>query len=281
MKASWSVGARRWEADLTKPSHLAIGLRFEGAQPGAFFLPPATASAVEAGDFVGDTRRGGGANCETVTLNPHGNGTHTECVGHILDERVAVHEAVQDVVAMAALVTVSVQAIGESRDSYGAAHELGDKVITASALEAGWTPQMEGATALVLRTVGSQVSPVAQYSGHNPAFVSREAMQWIRARGIVHLLLDLPSVDRENDGGALECHHLFWSVPEGRHDYQGQAPEEEAAGRRRSITEMIAVSENLNDGVYLLHLQLAPFMLDAAPSRPTLCPAYLLSEDSV
>ena len=41
---------------------------------------------VVAGDFVGSTASGGPVNFFNIRVNPHGNGTHTECVGHIARE---------------------------------------------------------------------------------------------------------------------------------------------------------------------------------------------------
>jgi hypothetical protein len=76
-------------------------------------------------------------------------------------------------------------------------------------------------------------------------------------RGIKHLLIDLPSVDRENDGGALAFHHQFWGVPD-------------KLNFERTITELIYVPDSVEDGTYLLELQTAPFENDASPSRPIL-----------
>jgi hypothetical protein len=41
---------------------------------------------------------------------------------------------------------------------------------------------------------------------------------------------------------------------------------------RATITELIYVPAEVNDGLYLLNLQVAPFVADAAPSRPVLYP---------
>ena len=38
----------------------------------------------------------------------------------------------------------------------------------------------------------------------------------------------------------------------------------------RTITEMIFVDDAVDDGPWILDLQIPPFMLDAAPSRPIL-----------
>ncbi len=76
-------------------------------------------------------------------------------------------------------------------------------------------------------------------------------------RGIKHLLIDQPSVDKEEDGGALAAHKAFWNIPKN--------PELHA-----TITELIFVPDEVEDGLYLLNLQVAPMENDAAPSRPVL-----------
>lgn len=75
----------------------------------------------------------------------------------------------------------------------------------------------------------------------------------------MHLLIDLPSVDKEHDGGKLTAHKTFWNYP--------KAPRKEA-----TITEMIFVPNAVKDGLYLLNLQVAPFENDASPSRPVIYP---------
>jgi hypothetical protein len=69
--------------------------------------------------------------------------------------------------------------------------------------------------------------------------------------------LDLPSVDRETDGGELVFHHAFWGIPDNP-DFE------------RTITELIFVDDSISDGLYLLEMQLASFENDASPSRPVL-----------
>ena len=72
-----------------------------------------------------------------------------------------------------------------------------------------------------------------------------------------HLLVDLPSVDREEDGGVLAAHHAFW-------DYPNQLD------RVRTISELLHVPTDVRDGEYLLEMQLPHFINDAAPSRSIL-----------
>ena len=71
-----------------------------------FDAPRAGVGAARAGGFTGDTRAGGSCNCEVLTLAPHCNGTHTECVGHLTDDRVAVSERLPGGLELALLVTL-------------------------------------------------------------------------------------------------------------------------------------------------------------------------------
>jgi len=99
----------------------------------------------------------------------------------------------------------------------------------------------------------------ANYSGSNPPYLHHEAAQYLVACGLQHLLLDLPSVDREEDGGQLLAHRAFWQYPE-------------AVREHCTITEMIFVPSEVRDGFYFLNLQTASFDLDASPSKPVLFP---------
>ena len=102
-----------------------------------------------------------------------------------------------------------------------------------------------------------------------PPFFSFEAMEYINSRNVQHLLVDLPSIDRTFDEGKLSGHHTYWNVVQGSHDV------DPTTHSLRTITEMIYVPMEVADGSYLLNLHVAPFVGDAAPSRPLL---YLLQE---
>jgi hypothetical protein len=70
-------------------------------------------------------------------------------------------------------------------------------------------------------------------------------------------MIDLPSVDREEDGEKLLAHHAFWNYPQ-------------ATRLDATITELVFVDDKIKDGFYFMNLQVAPFVNDAAPSRPLL-----------
>ena len=83
----------------------------------------------------------------------------------------------------------------------------------------------------------------------------------LREMGVKHLLIDLPSVDKEKDNGKLLAHKAFWNFPEN--------PRFEA-----TITELVFVPNDVQDGSYLLNLMIAPFHNDATPSKPVLYRAF-------
>jgi kynurenine formamidase len=251
---------------LGEPIDISIPLRFDGPQPNAFGVEPATAKTCEYGDLVGDTRRGGSCNFEQITLIPHCNGTHTECVGHITNERISIRDCLKDAFVRAVLISIEPTTAGRSTESYAVHFGANDLLITKASIAIALSGSSQKADALVVRTLPNVDSKLTrQYSSEPmPPFFTTDAMEYIVARGFKHLLVDLPSIDRLNDEGKLSNHRIFWNVPEGSRDAD--------AGTRResTITELIYIPNDVDDGEYLLNLQIAPFESDASPSRPLL-----------
>ena len=240
MKCTATINDREVAFDLTRPIDISIPIT-ETQPVNAFHLPRAAFAPFRMGDFVGSIEEGGPVRCDVVTLAPHGNGTHTECVGHIGGKGYSLLDALTQQLWTARLITVEIGA---------------DGAISLEALKGAW--QEWGEDALVIRTLPNDPDKRSRtWSGNNPPFVSAEAMRLIVERNVQHVLIDLPSVDPEEDEGALIAHHIFWQFPD--------APRTTA-----TITEMIYVPDIVADGVYLLDLNAAAFDGDAAPSRPML-----------
>jgi arylformamidase len=263
---------RRYAVDVAGGVSLAIPLDPHGAQPTHFGAPAAHAAPLAAGGFTGDTRLGGSCNCETITLVPHCNGTHTEGPGHVTRERLSVHDRATEALQLAALVTVTAEdaaACGETSDP---APQPGDRLITARGIEAALAALDLRAdarcSALVVRTLPIGVDARARdwMAPPLPPYFSLEAMALLVARGVRHLLTDLPSVDRLLDEGRLAGHRVFFGLP------PGSCAAAEVGRPESTITEMICVPATLADGLYALSLQLAPWVTDATPSRPLLYP---------
>lgn len=252
------IGGRRWAVAEDGPGHdISIPLRFNAAQPAFFGAAAATEQPLAAGSFVGDVRQGGSCNCSIHSFVPHCNGTHTECVGHITRERMSVRNLAVHHLSAALLITVEPQPCAD------------DRVITPQSLQlAVGKHRLADYHALVVRTVPNDESKLARNYDTDPPppYFTTEAMSWIVEHGIETLVVDLPSIDRTQDGGRLAAHRIFWGVP------QGGTSGALATRAHATITEMAFIPNAVADGPYLLNLQVPPFMSDAAPSRPILLP---------
>ena len=247
MQIQFQYQGQSFLADLQQPIDISIVLRAGFGQVNCFWAPPVEYEPVRASDFVGSTELGGPVNFFNIKVNPHGNGTHTECVGHIAKERYVLGDCLRTYHFYAKLASIYPQKM-----------ENGDRVILRDQLESLLEPGE--AQALILRTLPNDPGKLhTQYSGSNPPYLHHLAAEYLVECGIEHLLLDLPSVDREEDEGALMAHKAFWQYP--------------AATRSHcTITELIFVPNAVKDGFYLLNLQTASFDLDASPSKPVLFP---------
>lgn len=195
------------------------------------------------GNFVGDIRQGGACNCEYITLNAHGNGTHTECMAHAFEVPFSMLQININPFLKARLLSI-VPITDDDGHHFISAESIPDN--------------LEQIDALVIRTLPNNETKISKkYVGTNPCFIHPSAMQKIYDLGIEHLLVDLPSVDPENDDGKLGSHKIFW----------GQGSKERY---NATITELIYVPNSINDGLYTLNLQMALMDSDAVPSRPLL-----------
>jgi hypothetical protein len=114
MRLQLHEDGRAWDVDVDGAIDVSMPIRFDADSGRAFHLGPARTAAVEGGGFVGDVRRGGSCNCETHTLTPHGDGTHTEGPGHVLAARLPVR--VTTPLMLAGVVRVEPRARGASFD---------------------------------------------------------------------------------------------------------------------------------------------------------------------
>lgn len=273
MKLPWPHPGLALDVDLDAVVDISNPISFaDGPTASAFFLPTATATAFEAEGFVGDTGRGGSVNCHTLSLSPHGNGTHTECVGHIVNDPVTVPEVLKGGLFRALLLTVDLVGLGDSDESYRGRYEDDDDVITAAAVKKARAALAIGDDerfdALVIRTRMEGLDKrFARWSGTNPPYPTYELLSLLEEWQVTHLVLDVPSLDREDDGGLVPNHHRYWGLGEGSRNLEGKAPSP------RTVTELALVPAHVADGRYLLDLQVPPLLTDAVPSRPLLYPA--------
>ncbi len=265
MHARIVLGGREHSIDLSHPVSLATPLNFGGPQARHFGAPAATAVPLTVGEFTGAVSEGGSCNCEVLTLVPHCNGTHTECVGHLTRERLDAAQVAPLGLVPAVLVSVAAEPAATAREGSDPAPVAGDRLITRSALEHAWPRSPFEPRALVLRTLPNPTGKLTRdYSGSHPPYFSREAAQLLVERGILHLVTDLPSLDREDDAGRLTAHRVFFGLPPGAHELAA------ASRPDATVTELAYVPDTAADGAWLLELQVPTLSGDAVPCRPLL-----------
>ena len=245
MKATIQHKSHSYNIDLKRPIDISIPLCAGAHNVNAWWAGPVKIDPVRMGDFVGDVNQGGSVNFRNVFLNPHGNGTHTECVGHISKEPFTINQSLKTFFFLAQVITLKPTII-----------ENGDAVILKEQLQK--LSLNADCDALIIRTLPNGMDKLQkQYSGTNFPYVDKDAMHYIVDQNIQHFLIDLPSVDRERDEGKLQAHHVFWNYPEN-------------ARTTATITEMIYVADEIVDGIYFLNLQITALENDASPSKPVL-----------
>lgn len=240
-----------FEVDLSKPIDISISLSNTDDNPIAWYIEKPVIEPVVFGDWIGKVSEGkSSTNFNNIFFNPHGHGTHTECLGHITNDFYSINQSLKQFFFLAELISVQPEV------------QNGDLVITKNQIENalnGICPE-----AIVIRTLPNNSDKVTKkYSHTNPPYISEEAAIFIRESGIQHLLIDLPSVDKEHDEGKLLAHKAFWNVKNVIHL-------NDDARLSATITEMIFVNDEVKDGSYLLNLQIASFENDASPSKPIL-----------
>ena len=179
MQITFSRHQQTFRADLSRPIDLSILLRAGLDNVNCFWAPPVEYSPVVAGSFVGSTAQGGPVNFFNVRLNPHGNGTHTECVGHIARERYVLGECLCEHHFFAKLATL-----------YPSRTDNGDRVILRDQLKEVFSKNE--ADSLIIRTMpNDDLKRRTNYSGSNPPYLHPEAVQYLVECGVQHLLLSL------------------------------------------------------------------------------------------
>ncbi len=257
-----------YTVDLSQPQDISIPLNFNGDQPNHFDAERAGAASMESGQFIGDTRRGGSCNVDTIVMTPHCNGTHTECVGHILDERIAIPRTLKSLLIPSTLISVQPEKAAQTSDNYQPEKESEDRMITRSSLER----HLENSPStfqkgLIVRSLPNGAAKKSRrYIDEAPPFFSLDAMGYLSELPLEHLLVDIPSIDRMFDEGRLSGHHLFWNVPAGSHLQTADTH------FHKTITEMLYIPNNIPDGQYIVNIQIPNFNLDAAPSRVLIYP---------
>lgn len=245
MIATIEYNSKKLKIDLSKPIDISIPIDVSKENVNAWYIDNPKIFPEE---FDGQkilVSEGASVNFRNIHFNPHSHITHTETAGHVTEKIHSINKNLNQFFFLAEVVTVAPELLGE------------DEVISKKQLQTVLGNKKRDA--IVIRTLPNMRSDkmTKKYSNTNPPYLLEEAAIYLREKGVKHLLIDLPSVDKERDEGLLLSHHAFWNT----------------SGKIRldaTITEFIYVSNKIKDGAYFLNLMIAPFENDASPSKPVL-----------
>lgn len=244
MISTITINNKKYTVNLEQPLDISMPLRASISNANAWYVDAPKIEPVVVNDWTASVKEGASINFNNIQFNPHAHGTHTECVGHITEQFYSVNKCLKQFFYLAEVISVAPELIGE------------DQVISKAQLQ--YLLKQRKPKALVIRTMpNTKEKKSRQYSNTNWPYLTEEAALFIKKIGVKHLLIDLPSIDKEKDDGKLLAHKAFW-------DFNGKIRKD------ATITEFIYVSNKIEDGKYILNLQIAPIENDATPSKPIL-----------
>jgi len=242
--ATIQYNSRRLKIDLSQPLDISIPIRDGKNNVNAWYLGSPKIQPEQLDDGIISVAAGACVNFNTITFNPHSHGTHTETVGHITERVYSINKHLKQFFFLAEVITVAPEKLE------------GDYVISKKQLQFALGNKKR--EAVVIRTLpNTEDKKNRQYSNTNPTYLLADGAEYLKQKGVKHLLIDLPSVDKEKDECQLLAHNAFWNT----------------SGKLRldaTITEFIYVPNTIEDGAYMINLQIAPFENDASPSKPIL-----------
>ena len=256
---------QKYRVDTKRSIDISIPYNFNGAQPNFYDVKPGELIPLKFGEISYSVADGAGCNVPEISMNIHCTGTHTEHVGHLLEDPGDIGMVLKDILIPAVLITVNPKLFNASKESYHFSVNSNELVISAESISEKFGKwKDDNPQALIIRTLpNAEDKKHHQFAKTPPSFFTNDALELISILGIEHLIVDLPSIDRMSDNGILGNHRIFWG--------DGSNPKGEInPNSTKTITELTYIQDEVIDGFYFLNIQLPHFQCDAAPSRPIL-----------
>tara|TARA_B100001029_G_C15061583_1_gene459017 strand:- start:2243 stop:3052 length:810 start_codon:yes stop_codon:yes gene_type:complete len=244
---------------------ISIPMNFNNKQPNFYDVKKSQLKYLNHDGKIFSVAKGAGCNVPEINLNIHCSGTHTECVGHLLEDSGNIGKILNDLLLPAILITVKPFPFSKNNESYH--YKVGDneQVLSKKTIENEinkW--KFFSPKAIVVRTTPNiEEKKYFKYSQNLAPFFTNEALKFFYEIGIEHLVVDIPSIDRMVDGKILGNHRIFWG--DGFNSRGKINPKS-----KKTITELTYIPNSIKDGCYFLNIQIPHFVCDAAPSRPLL-----------
>jgi len=257
-----------YRIDTKKSFDISIPYKFNGDQPNFYNVNRGQSIPLISGETTYSVAAGAGCNVSEINMNIHCTGTHTEYVGHLLEDPGDIGMVLKDIIIPAILITVDPTSFIDTEESYHCSVNDNELVVTRQSIlkeVEKWKDHQP--KALIIRTTpNAEDKKCYQYTKNPSPFFTNDSLRYIINFGIQHLVVDLPSIDRISDNGILGNHRIFWGDGE-------NAMGEVNPDSINTITELSFIASEVQDGFYFLNIQLPHFECDAAPSRPILIKA--------
>jgi len=190
------TNSKKYKINLSKPLDISIPLKASKQNVNAWYLNEPIIEPVKVKNWIASVKEGASVNFNNIEFNPHAHGTHTECVGHITEEFYSINKSLKQFFFLAEVITVAPEKLND------------DFVISKKQLQ--FVLGNKKRDAVIIRTIPNTNEKLSkQYSNTNPPFLLEEAAIYLREKDVKHLLIDLPSVDKEKDEGKLLAHNAL------------------------------------------------------------------------
>ena len=260
----FKINGRTIQVDFSRTESLAIPLDPHGRQPSFFASQPAAAEPLRNGTYVGSVNAGGSCNAEIIRHAPHCHGTHTEGIGHLLPAADPVQNTIDNRPGLCRIISVHGTASADCDEQYSINLPGEQRLISYTEIRELLEPRNpDDYQALIIRSLPNSKNKQYRNYSEQPAYpiLSTQALKWLASSKLVHLLVDMPSLDATDDHGRLANHRTWWGIGD-------NISIDPIFAATRSVTEMIFVSDHVEDGEYWLQLQLSAIVSDACSSRP-------------
>ena len=146
---------KAFRVDFLKPIDISLPLTNDDSNPIAWYIEKPVIEPVVFGDWIGKVSEGkSSTNFNNIFFNPHGHGTHTECLGHITNDFYSINQCLKQFFFFAKLITVEPEKIG---DDFVITREQVQNALSASPEASGSLSVTEFA-AIIIRTLPNQLN---------------------------------------------------------------------------------------------------------------------------
>ena len=206
-------------------------------------------------DIEYNMNRNAGCDVPLVKFNVHCSGTHTETAAHVFNDSHSIGDLID--LNFIPAILISVHPESSTNDEYHSPINDDDKIISKRILEQSLDSETEFIDCIIIRTLpNSEDKKNKNYNNFSYPFLSNDAVYFLKKKGVKHIIIDTPSIDKSDDDGQLKNHKIFFL--------------DNKSINKNTVTELAYIPDTCIDGRYFVCIGFPNFQLDAAPSNPVI-----------